>query len=55
MGGGAGASLIGSRHRAMKRDLAEAERRGDPAQVEALEAQLKELSERIPGLETKFG
>jgi DNA primase len=43
------------RHRAMKRDLAEAERRGDPAQVEALEAQLKELSERIPGLETKVG
>jgi DNA primase len=43
------------RHRAIKRDLAEAERRQDRALVAVLEVQLKELSERIPGLETKVG
>jgi DNA primase len=43
------------RHRALKRDMAEAEQRRDQAQVALLETQLKELSERIPGLETKVG
>lgn len=43
------------RHREIKRHLTEAEQRGDRARVSVLEMQLKELSERIPELETKVG
>jgi hypothetical protein len=43
------------RHREIKRHLVEAEQQGDRARVSVLEMQLKELSERIPGLETKVG
>jgi DNA primase len=43
------------RHREIKRHLTEAEQRGDRTSVSVLEVQLKELSERIPGLETRVG
>jgi hypothetical protein len=42
-------------HRAAKRALEEAERRKDGPQIAVLQAQLKELSERISGLEMKVG
>jgi F0F1-type ATP synthase membrane subunit b/b' len=38
------------RHRAVKRELADAERRRDQAQIAALEMQLKELSLQITGV-----
>jgi hypothetical protein len=48
-------SALDRQHRALKRALEEAERRQNRTEIAGLEVQLKELSERISGLEMKVG
>jgi DNA primase len=48
-------SALVRRHRVLKRALDEAERRQNRTEIAGLEVQLRELSERISGLEMKVG